>query len=511
MTQRNTLIWVIPTFLLVAAHVLLARESPSFGPDLPLVSRPILWMAGLWLAAGGCYLAAIHQLCGGGRSRQPLTPERFGSARSRIDLALIALVGISLRLALFPSTPIQEDDYYRYLWDGGVSAHGLNPFRLAPEEVLRESNREKDEPYRELARRSNGMVSKVNHAHLRTIYPPLAQVAFAVAHWIEPWSLIAWRMVILGFDLVTFVLLILILKTLRLSPLWATVYWWNPLITKEGYNSAHMDGLALPLVLGAVLLSLRGRSRWGVATLGLATGVKIWPVVLLPVLLQPLWRGPARGKAIVGALGAFVVIVASMFYPVYQSGFDSSSGFAAYARNWEMNDALFMALLWGIEAFRDILNALNGDGMGTGILTDSQTLARGTAGLALCLWSYWVLSKRPRPVTESALLILAATFFLSPTQFPWYYWWVLPFLAMHPRPPLLLLSVLLSLYYLRFHFKALGQVELFDSGIVWLEYLPVWAWLIYDWLRDASRQHSAFRRLASAVGGLFGKSVRKKW
>ncbi len=325
--------------------------------------------------------------------------------------------------------------------------------------------------------------------------------------------MIAWRMVILGFDLVTFVLLTLILKTLRLSPLWLTIYWWNPLITKEGYNSAHMDGLAVPFVLGAILLSLRGRSLWAVATLGLATGVKIWPVVLLPVLLQPLWSRRDGRKTVLATLGVFSVIVALMFYPVYQSGFDSSSGFTAYARSWEMNDALFMALLWGIEAFRDILNALTGEGLGIAIMTDSQTWARGTAGLVLCLWSYWVLSKRPRPVTESALLILSALFFLSPAQFPWYYWWVLPFLAMHPRPPLLLLSVLLSLYYLRFHFKALGQVELFDSGVVWLEYLPVWAWLIHDWCRDASRQRSAFGypRLASAVRWLFGKSGRKKW
>jgi hypothetical protein len=84
-------------------------------------------------------------------------------------------------------------------------------------------------------------------------------------------------------------------------------------------------------------------------------------------------------------------------------------------------------------------------------------------------------------VWESSLLILAAVLLLSPTQFPWYYVWLVPFLTIRPRLSLLLLTALLPLYYLRFYFVARGNVAIFDLGIVWLEYLPVGWLLIREW------------------------------
>ncbi len=48
-------------------------------------------------------------------------------------------------------------------------------------------------------------------------------------------------------------------------------------------------------------------------------------------------------------MGLFSLLVSAMFYPVYIAGLDSSSGFMAYGQHWEMNDALFMALVWGAQ------------------------------------------------------------------------------------------------------------------------------------------------------------------
>jgi hypothetical protein len=35
------------------------------------------------------------------------------------------------------------------------------------------------------------------------------------------------------------------------------VYWWNPLLVKETFNSGHLDVIAFPFVLEALLLNLR--------------------------------------------------------------------------------------------------------------------------------------------------------------------------------------------------------------------------------------------------------------
>jgi hypothetical protein len=101
-------------------------------------------------------------------------------------------------------------------------------------------------------------------------------------------------------------------------------------------------------------------------------------------------------------------------------------------------------------------------------------------------------------------LVIAALFLLSPTQFPWYYVWLAPFLALCPSFALLALTAALPLYYLRFYFDARDQVALFDYGIVWLEYLPIMALLIVEWI--AMRRHS---RPSVRVANTSGQSNRQ--
>ena len=47
----------------------------------------------------------------------------------------MVLLGLLFRAAVLPSQQIQEDDVYRYLWDGKVFAHGINPYEYAPSEI----------------------------------------------------------------------------------------------------------------------------------------------------------------------------------------------------------------------------------------------------------------------------------------------------------------------------------------------------------------------------------------
>ena len=49
----------------------------------------------------------------------------------------------------------------------------------------------------------------------------------------------------------------------------------------------------------------------------------------------------------------------------------------------------------------------------------------------------------------------------------------------------MLLTALLPLYDLRFHFDSRGMAEVFDHGIVWIEYVPVWALLAWEFVNRA--------------------------
>jgi hypothetical protein len=141
-----------------------------------------------------------------------------GSFSSFQLLVWILVVGALIRALMLFSTPILEDDFYRYLWDGAVVARGFNPYKYAPQSILNgfDSSGPVPEVLRQLARDSGEIIRRINHPYLSTIYPPVAQAAFTLAHWLSPWSLTVWRLVLLGFDLATLGLLIAVLLTLKL-------------------------------------------------------------------------------------------------------------------------------------------------------------------------------------------------------------------------------------------------------------------------------------------------------
>jgi hypothetical protein len=461
--------WWLPGILLIILHLAVARLSQYFEYGGNPLERPIRLLVGAQLSAGAIYLFAVLRI--------------RNASHGKVMLLWIILVGFALRAALLFSTPILEDDYYRYLWDGAVVAGGMNPYSHAPGRVLDADEDPGGVPadLHELAERSGPVASRINHPNLRTIYPPVAQGAFALAHWLRPWSMLAWRLVLLLFDVAALVILLFILQTLRLPLLWVAIYWWNPVLIKETFNSGHMDVVAVPFVLMAVLLAVRGNRLVGVVSLALAAGAKVWPVVLAPLFLRPL---SAKPKRLVAALCLLVILSAAMFVPIYAGGLDNESGFTAYGKRWEMNDSLYMLFHWSSKFL------MKAAGLHTG---NAQLVARVVVLLLLALWIGWLARDKAADgvdLCEKCLYVVAAVFLLSPTQFPWYFIWILPFLAISPRPSLLLLTALLPLYYLRFYFDARDNVAVFDYGIVWLEFAPVWFLLIWEWHKGRRQRAS---------------------
>ena len=134
---------------------------------------------------------------------------------------MIIVFGLLFRIIILPSQQIQEDDVYRYLWDGKVFANGINPFEYAPSEVnnFKTFRIQNPEAYyetyvnrneRELEQldklkwaspRALKYLERVNHPDVSTIYPPIAQFVFRLAHHIKPDSIFVLRSWFLIFDI----------------------------------------------------------------------------------------------------------------------------------------------------------------------------------------------------------------------------------------------------------------------------------------------------------------------
>lgn len=387
--------------------------------------------------------------------------------RGEISLLLAVGIGLAMRLIYFTSDPIREIDFLRYLWDAGAVQAGLNPFAIGPAEAIRG---EAGPAWSALVMQSGGIAEGISYGALATIYPPVAQAAFWIAHLIDPWGITGLRVVFLAAELLGLWVLVLLLRELGRSPGWIAIYWWNPLIAKEIINSAHMDALLLPALTGAVLLAVRARPVLSAGALALAAGVKVWPLVLAPILL---WQG--RWRVWMTAGGVLVLLTALIALPMILGRLDSQSGLVAYAGGWERNHALYGALR---RAFEWVLL----DEVAWEYRANPDRVARIAVLLGLAVTAItlgWRIQDRTQ-IPGAALTVAAMLLLLSPTAYPWYYVWVLPFLCIVPVRGLILLGVLLPLYYLRFDMVDWGNAPLFDKYIVWLEFGPVLALLAYD-------------------------------
>ena len=438
--------------LLLLQQLFVLLLSDRFYYEADIARAPVFEFVLSQVLAGLVFLALVKVI-----PRQEYTHRVF---------LITLIIGLVLRLLLFGSQPILEIDFYRYLWDGAVTANGFNPYLLAPGMVTESGNTD----LQILATDAGPVISRINYAELRTIYPPLTQLVFAVAYLLDEWSLGAWRIALLVFDIATLYLILEILKQLNRSSYWVLIYWWNPLVIHESYNTLHMDILVLPMLLLAMLLIIRHRFIFASAVLALAAGFKLWPLLLLPFALRPLLSKPRELLVSLVAISAISFIVIG---PLIYYGLGIDSGLQNYSTNWLRNSAFFPLL--------DLLL--------------SSLAIPSRIFIALCIGSLAFYLNRhentnPDQILTKACWLVAILFFLSPTQFPWYTIWFVPLLCFYPQPALILLSALLPIYYLRFYFTAQGGAEIFDDYIIWLQYIPVMVWLLIT----GTKQHFAVPR-----------------
>ncbi len=454
-----SLILLISGILLLICFSLVTYISPEFAKSIPLIDSPVLLLVGILIFSGVIFLFTILKM-----PRADL---------GRNQLLWVIAIGIILRLLMLFTAPILEDDYFRYLWDGAVTANGINPYTYSPQEVLHGT----DIPavLSELAGESGEIIHSINHPEIRTIYPPVAQAFFALSYWLDSWSLGTWKIILIIMDLATLSLLFNALGMLKLPSSLLIIYWWNPLLLKEIFNSGHLDVLVFPFVLSALIMASQNRHIRSTLTLIIGMGIKLWPAFLLPVILRPIISRP---KQLLSALVLAAVCIGILFLPIYYSGLDGSSGLIAYGQSWQNNDSAFRILIYISDMSLDFLGYES---------FHKYTAARFIVIALIALWILYVTfgkTFRDRDLFTKSLYIVAFAFLVSPTQFPWYYTWLIPLLAIKPRSSLLLLTALLPLYYLRYYFEPRGEIEVFTNVIVWIEFVPVWALLLWEWRKN---------------------------
>lgn len=426
---------------------------------------------------------------------------------------MVIVFGLLFRAVILPSQQIQEDDVYRYLWDGKVFANGINPFEYAPAEVhdfkaLRIQNPENyyetyvERNERELEQldalkwaspKSLKYLERVNHPDVSTIYPPMAQFVFRLVHQIKPDSIIALRSGFLIFDIMTLVFILGILSRLGIDKSACLIYFWSPLIIKETFNSTHLDIIGISLLTGSIYFLLCHRHT--LATLFLAFGFlgKLYPVILLPLYLKACYEkmDQAGKKAWLAAFGnasLFLGVTILGYLPFMGIGLQMFDGLKAFTLYWQSNDSIFAILVF-------IFKNMSGGFANEMILSNPLPifLSKFTVAIILTGVLFWLLYKgasllqQPVEFVRGLFWIMALVFLLSPVQNPWYLCWVVPFLCVFPAQSWMALTGLVGLYYLDFYFDY-QELQSFSLWIPWVEYLPFYFLLALEFRKNQKKK-----------------------
>ncbi len=386
------------------------------------------------------------------------------------ELFLLFAFAIVFRVVLVLNPPTLSDDMYRYVWDGRVQAQDISPYAYPP-----------DAP-RLASLRDNAIYPRINRPGAVTVYPAGAELAYAAIWRIVPDDVRWFQIVMAGGDLLAGVLLLFLLRALHRPERLVLIYLWSPLVIFETAHAAHIDGLVVPLLVGAWLARVKGRDGWVGTLLGVAASFKLYPALLLPALWRwrddqgrwrPAWQMPL----------AFAAAFALPYLPYLLQGsgvvgflpeyFDErfNMGLAGLITHYlgQPPDPLFykIAEISGGN-FQHVTNAL---------LLVSLVLT----GLALILRAARGVSGE-RAVRRCIWIIGAFTLFTQ-NLFPWYMLWLAPLLALFLQPGRLglklnawtgwfLFSGLVVLAYTFFIvWKPVGWVP-------WVEFVPLYIFLL---------------------------------
>ncbi len=417
------------------------------------------------------------------------------------------IFGLLFRIALLPAQQIQEDDVYRYLWDGKVFANGINPFKFAPEEInnfkefmIKEPRRfqktydEKD--IRELTllyqlkwenETSLVFMERINHPHVPTIYPPMAQYVFRWVNHIKPDSILGMRLAFLFFDFICLFFIVAILIRLDLDKNLALIYYWSPLVIKETFNSTHLDIIGIAFLCIALYYFVCNKFYRAHSFLAFSVLGKLYSIILLPLYLKQLWqnhRETSAWKPIGISLILFFGIIGIFYAPFLGIGQRAFEGLRTFSTYWESNDSLFAIMVF---YFRSMLEIESRGPVGLSYdlpsLLSKVTVVLILGGVLL----YFLLRKNRLPFNrlqsiKELFIVMALVFLLSPVQNPWYLSWILPFLCIFPYRYWILLTGLVGLYYLDFYFDY-QEIQHYTAWTPWFEYLPFYLLLGWEFFK----------------------------
>jgi alpha-1,6-mannosyltransferase len=380
------------------------------------------------------------------------------------ELRFWIAAAVIFRASLLFAIPALSDDFYRFVWDGRLLVAGYHPFAEVPSYYM-------SHPV-SIPGIDAELYNQLNATGTFTVYPPVAQFIFWLSAKLSPQSLygsvIAMKVVILGFEIATLWMLSKVLRKYKQPQTAVLLYALNPLVILELAGNVHHEGIMIFFLLAGIWFLNAGKKQF-LSPLAYAFSIctKLIPLIFLPLLVRHLgWK-----KAILHWMLTMLFTVV-LFLPLLNieivRGLSTSLGY--YFQRFEFNASIYYLVR---EAGYLIA--------GFNIIQYAGPLL-GLAAAVLILW----LSFRNLPPASSGtfdsklfkeMLWCLFIYFLSTTILhPWY---IITLLAVSIMTPYRFPMVWTGAIFLTYAgYTEKGFIE--KLPLVALEYTIVITYLIYE-------------------------------
>jgi len=386
---------------------------------------------------------------------------------------------ILCRFVFLFAYPELSDDFWRYLWDGRLLSSGINPYQFLPSELLGQSIFEEAN--------LSQIYEHLNSPDFYSVYPPLTQAIFATATFFfedSVWaSLVFLRLIVIGFDIGTIIVLAKVLRLLGKPTYLAFFYAFNPLVIIELTGNLHTEGTMIFFLVLAFYFMLKEQLNWSAVSFSLAVGAKLLPLMFMPLILHRLWF--KKGFVYCAIVGVLSLLPFFLFFDL-ELVQKIRTSMALYFAHFEFNASVYYVIrygvineYWWVWEYHDYFG---------GNLYIENFLRK----------DLYVLFRKILPVVDILIILIVSIrktvrtslngyfraflfiysihFFLSTTIHPWYLTTLVMFGVLTSYRYTLLWSCLVGLTYISY----MGESFAESSYLISLEYLLVFGMLIWE-------------------------------
>jgi hypothetical protein len=377
---------------------------------------------------------------------------------SKLSLRFLIGLAVIARITSIFAFPNLSDDIYRFIWDGELSSHLVNPYSYLPSELI---------AMKQLGwTLDQNLYDLLNSQSYYSIYPPVSQFIFYLSQLLSDgsWlvSSIFLKLFMTAAECGSIYLLLKILDHYKWDRKLSLLYALNPLVIIETCGNLHFEGFMVFFFLLFVYSYIKGKKIQAFLWFGLSVATKLLPLIFVPLLVKKMGWKPFVKYGVV--LGLFLALLFSpLFLGVqFMNFFDSID---LYFRSFEFNASIYYLLRFlGFQISGYNLIAWIGPILGIISL------------ISILIISFKHQIENFKSLFGPFLIVFSLYLFLGTTIHPWYLIMPICISVFITNRYILVWSYLIFLSYINYSYPGYHE----NLWIVTFEYLLVFGALYLD-------------------------------